>query len=61
MRPFATPFVSVVAPLGTLSAVFLMFGLPFDTWIRLGVWLAVGLGLYFFYGRRHSRVQKTAQ
>jgi APA family basic amino acid/polyamine antiporter len=61
VRPFATPFVFVVAPLGTLSAAFLMFGLPFDTWIRLGVWLAVGLGLYFFYGRRHSRVQKTAQ
>jgi hypothetical protein len=36
--------------------VFLMFGLPLDTWARLAVWLAIGLGIYFVYGARHSRI-----
>ncbi|WP_036255282.1 amino acid permease [Methylocapsa acidiphila] len=53
-RPFKTPFVFVVAPLGAASAIFLMFGLPSDTWIRLAVWLVIGLAIYFFYGRKHS-------
>jgi basic amino acid/polyamine antiporter, APA family len=56
-RPFRTPAVYVVAPLGTLSAVFLMCGLPLDTWLRLAVWLLIGLVIYGFYGMRHSRVQ----
>ena len=58
-RPFKTPAVYVVAPLGTISSLFLMFGLPLDTWVRFGVWLLVGLLLYGFYGIRHSR--RTAQ
>jgi APA family basic amino acid/polyamine antiporter len=53
-RPFKTPLVFVVAPLGAASAIFLMFGLPSDTWLRLGIWLVVGLAIYFFYGRTHS-------
>jgi APA family basic amino acid/polyamine antiporter len=32
-----------------------MFGLPFDTWLRFGIWLLIGLLLYAFYGTRHSR------
>ncbi|HEX3504941.1 MAG TPA: amino acid permease [Xanthobacteraceae bacterium] len=55
-RPFRTPAVYVVAPLGALSAIFLMCGLPFDTWLRLGVWLVAGLVVYALYGMRHSRV-----
>ncbi len=54
-RPFRTPAVFIVAPLGALSSVFLMFGLPFDTWLRFGIWLLIGLLLYAFYGTRHSR------
>jgi APA family basic amino acid/polyamine antiporter len=53
-----------VAPLGAASAVFLMFGLPGDTWLRLVVWLVIGLGIYFLYGRNHShlaRRQKGAE
>ena len=56
-RPFKTPAVYLVAPLGALSAVFLMCGLPFDTWLRLGVWFVAGLGVYMLYGMRHSRVR----
>ncbi len=56
-RPFRTPAVYVVAPLGAASAFFLMCGLPLDTWLRLGAWFVVGVGVYFFYGIRHSRVQ----
>ena len=53
-RSFKAPAVYIIAPLGTLSSVFLMFGLPLDTWLRFGVWLAIGLLLYAFYGVRHS-------
>jgi APA family basic amino acid/polyamine antiporter len=53
-RPFKTPAVFVVAPLGAASAVFLMFGLPGDTWLRLAIWLVIDLAIYFFYGRNHS-------
>jgi APA family basic amino acid/polyamine antiporter len=57
-RPFKTPAVYVVAPLGAASAVFLMCGLPLDTWLRLAVWFVIGIGVYFLYGIRHSRVQQ---
>jgi APA family basic amino acid/polyamine antiporter len=56
-RPFRTPFVWVVAPLGALSAIGLMAGLPLDTWARLLVWMALGLVIYFFYGRKHSKLR----
>jgi basic amino acid/polyamine antiporter, APA family len=55
-RPFRTPAVYLVAPAGALATVFLMLGLPGDTWLRLVLWLIIGLVIYFSYGRRHSRV-----
>ncbi|WP_395697499.1 amino acid permease [Methylocella sp.] len=58
-RPFRAPLVAVTAPLGATSAFYLMSGLPLDTWIRFVVWLAVGLGVYFFYGRARSRVGRA--
>ena len=59
-RPFKTPAVYFVAPAGVASAVFLMFGLPADTWVRLAAWLLLGLAIYFFYGMQHSRVAASA-
>ncbi len=57
-RPFRTPAIYFVAPAGALSAVFLMLGLPSDTWIRLAVWMLVGLIIYVAYGMRHSHVAR---
>ncbi len=59
-RPFKVPAVGLVAPLGALSAIFLMIGLPSDTWIRLGVWLMIGLAIYFLYSRTHSHLARAA-
>ena len=53
-RPFRTPLVPLVPILGIVICFAMMAGLPGDTWLRLIVWLAVGLGIYFLYGRHHS-------
>ena len=55
-RPFKAPAVFITAPMGALGALVVMAGLPADTWIRLGVWLVIGLAIYWFYGRHHSEV-----
>jgi basic amino acid/polyamine antiporter, APA family len=60
VRPFRTPAVYLVAPLGAASAVYLMSALPSETWIRFGVWLLIGLVIYAFYGIKHSRVGRLA-
>ena len=58
-RPFRCPLVPWV-PLLTIAACFyLMAGLGLQTWIRLFVWMGVGLLIYFLYGLRHSRVQRA--
>jgi APA family basic amino acid/polyamine antiporter len=56
-RPFRVPGVPWVPVLGILFCVVLMAGLPLATWLRLIVWLAIGLVLYFTYGRHHSRLR----
>jgi APA family basic amino acid/polyamine antiporter len=53
-RPFRVPFVWVVAPLGIVFAVALMATLPATTWIRLAIWMAIGMVIYFAYARRRS-------
>jgi APA family basic amino acid/polyamine antiporter len=55
-RPFRAPAIWLVGPGGALVSLFLMFGLPADTWIRLAVWLAIGLAIYFGYGAKHSKI-----
>jgi len=59
-RPFRTPMVPLVPILGILICGGLMAGLPPDTWIRLLVWMGIGMLIYFTYGRSHSRVQRAA-
>jgi APA family basic amino acid/polyamine antiporter len=56
-RPFRTPFVPVVPLLGMATCLYLMVSLPWTTWVRFVVWLAIGLALYFGYGRRHSKLR----
>jgi basic amino acid/polyamine antiporter, APA family len=53
-RPFKTPGMPWVPVIGTLICIYLMTGLPLATWIRLFVWLAVGLTIYFSYGRSRA-------
>jgi basic amino acid/polyamine antiporter, APA family len=53
-RPFRCPALMVVGPLGIAVNLALMLFLPIDTWLRLVIWLALGLIIYFFYSRRHS-------
>jgi hypothetical protein len=48
--------VSVVAGLAVVMCVYLMLHLTGDTWIRFLVWMAIGVVVYFVYGRRHSRL-----
>ncbi|HEU5171521.1 MAG TPA: amino acid permease [Gemmatimonadales bacterium] len=55
-RPFRTPLVPLVPAAGILACFYLMWGLPPDTWARLIIWMALGLAIYFLYGRRHSVV-----
>jgi len=59
-RPFKTPWVPAVPILGVISCAGLMATLPGDTWLRLFVWMAIGLIIYFMYGRRHSTLQTGA-
>jgi APA family basic amino acid/polyamine antiporter len=48
-RPFRTPLVWLVAPLGIVMCGAMMAWLPMDTWIRLGVWTAIGIVIFFGY------------
>jgi APA family basic amino acid/polyamine antiporter len=59
-RPFRVPFVWPVCLSGAALCVFVMFGLPLETWIRFGGWLVIGLVLYFAYGYRNSSLRRGA-
>src|SRR6266851_1915576 len=53
-RPFRAPLVPLVPILGILTCLLLMFSMPAENWLRLFVWLLIGLAIYFLYGRKHS-------
>ena len=57
-RPFRTPGVPFVPALSALVSLGLMAGLPGATWLRLIIWMALGITLYFAYGFTHSEVRK---
>jgi APA family basic amino acid/polyamine antiporter len=55
---FKTPLVPLVPILGILVCGSMIFGLGLENWARLGVWLVIGLVIYFTYSIKHSRLQK---
>jgi basic amino acid/polyamine antiporter, APA family len=57
LRPFRAPGVPVVPVLGILFCLLLMVGLPLVTWLRLVVWLVIGMTIYLSYGRNHSTLR----
>jgi APA family basic amino acid/polyamine antiporter len=57
-RGFRVPLVPLFPIIGALLAIFLMKYLERDTWIRFGVWLLIGIVIYFAYGIRHSRLRQ---
>ena len=58
-RPFRVPWVYVVAPVSVVLCIYVMLGLPLETWERFGIWLIIGLTLYFAYGYKHSRIRQS--
>jgi APA family basic amino acid/polyamine antiporter len=55
-RGFRVPLVQLVSCLGVLTCAAMIYGLGYTNWIRLLVWLVIGLVIYFSYGRRHSHL-----
>jgi APA family basic amino acid/polyamine antiporter len=53
-RPFQMPFSHTFAVLGIFFCLYLMFSLPWVTWVRFFIWLAIGIVIYFVYSRHHS-------
>jgi basic amino acid/polyamine antiporter, APA family len=60
-RPFRTPFVPLVPILGAGICLIQMYSLPLDTWLRLIIWMAIGMLIYFTYGLRNSKLKHSQQ
>jgi APA family basic amino acid/polyamine antiporter len=58
-RSFKTPLVPLIPILGVLSCLYLMLGLPWITWARFGIWLIVGMFIYFMYGYKKSMLRRS--
>ncbi|MFH8553363.1 amino acid permease [Streptomyces celluloflavus] len=55
-RAFRTPLVPLIPVASVLASLWLMLNLPAETWLRFAVWMVLGFGIYFVYGRAHSRL-----
>lgn len=55
-RPFKVPLVPLIPVLGILTCVAMMVFLPWETWLRLAVWLLIGLAIYYGYGKKNSKL-----
>lgn len=60
-RAFRTPLVPFIPILSVLASLWLMLNLPAETWIRFGIWMAIGFIVYFAYGRSHSRLGRQEE
>ncbi|WP_329326203.1 amino acid permease [Streptomyces luteogriseus] len=60
-RSFRTPWMPVVPILSVCASLWLMINLPAETWVRFGIWMAVGFLVYFLYGRTHSRLARREE
>src|SRR4051794_10283383 len=58
-RSFRVPFVPVLPIVSALASLWLMLNLPTETWLRFGIWMALGLVFYFVYSHRHSRLVRA--
>lgn len=56
-RPFKVPFSPIIPILSAAASLYLMYGLPFDTWARLIVWMLIGVLIYFAYSVKHSKLR----
>lgn len=59
VRPFKTPLVPLVPILGILVCGFMIFGLGWENWMRLIIWLIIGFVIYFGYSVKHSRINNS--
>jgi APA family basic amino acid/polyamine antiporter len=59
-RAFRTPLVPLFPILGIATCASMIFGLGLANWLRLGVWLVIGLFIYAFYGRKHSKLRASS-
>jgi APA family basic amino acid/polyamine antiporter len=60
-RPFKVPLVPLIPILGIITCVVMMVFLPWETWLRLAVWLIIGLGIYFGYGKKNSKLRGKSE
>lgn len=58
-RPFKLGFHPVIPSLGIIFCLYLMFSLPGGTWLRFLIWMAIGIGIYWFYGYKNSLLHGT--
>jgi APA family basic amino acid/polyamine antiporter len=59
-RSFRTPWVPLIPLLGAGICIAQMASLPYDTWLRLIIWMAIGFVIYFFYGKQHSKLNNKS-